>query len=278
MHLAALGVFFVGFSWQAVLLCVAMYYLRMFGITGGYHRYFAHRSFQTGRVFQFLLAFLATTSAQKGVLWWAGHHRHHHKHSDQESDLHSPVRHGFWWSHMGWLLSPQYDRAPLEKIQDFARFPELRFLDKHWWLPPTLMAVTLLLVGGTPALFWGFFLSTVFLWHGTFTINSLSHVFGSRRYATTDTSKNNFFLALLTMGEGWHNNHHHYQSSCPQGFFWWEVDFTYYVIRALHAVGLVWEVRLPPKRVLDEGRGHVVEPRPEPAVATVPPQPALSRS
>jgi len=259
VHVVALFALVVEFSWWNVLLCVALYWVRMFGVTAGYHRFFAHRSYKAGRAFQFFLALLGTTAVQKGVLWWAGHHRHHHKVSDEKDDLHSPIQSGFWHSHVGWVLSPAHDAAPLEKIADFARFPELRWLDRNHLVPPLVLAVVLLLLGGLPALMWGFFVSTVVLWHGTFTINSLSHVFGSRRFPTTDTSRNNFFLALLTMGEGWHNNHHHYQSSCRQGFYWWEIDLSFYVIKLCERVGLVWDVRQPPQRVLDEGRGHTPE-------------------
>lgn len=244
VHLMPLGAFFVDVRWQDWVVCLALYYVRMFGITAGYHRYFAHRGYKTGRVLQFLLAFLGTAAAQKGVLWWAAHHRYHHLHSDDPADIHSPKR-GFFWSHVGWTMVPTYDDTLWDRIKDFGRYPELRFLNKHWLLPPTLLGVAVFLIGGWPMLFIGFFLSTVFLWHGTFFINSLAHVWGSRRYATTDTSRNNFVLALLTLGEGWHNNHHHYCSTANQGFFWWEVDISYYVIRLLQALGLVWDVRTP---------------------------------
>src|SRR5262245_4868059 len=242
---AAVAVFFVPFHWSYVVWALALYYVRMWVVTTAYHRYFAHRSFKTSRVFQFLLAFAAETSAQKGVLWWAANHRHHHRESDQPADLHSPLQDGFWWSHVGWILSDDYVETREESIRDFARFPELRFLNRFYLLPPVLLALALLLIGGFPLLVWGFFVSTVVLWHGTFTINSLSHVFGSRRYRTTDTSRNNFLLALVTCGEGWHNNHHYHQNTANQGWFWWEVDATYYVLKGLSALGLVWDLRKP---------------------------------
>ncbi len=271
MHVAAACAPLFGVDWGLILLAVGMYYLRMFGITAGYHRYFAHRAFKTGRTFQFVLALLATMSAQKGVLWWAAHHRHHHKHSDQPDDIHSPIQQGFVWSHVGWILDTRHDATRWDKIPDFARYPELRWLNQHHLVPPTALAVVLFLWGGMPALMWGFFVSTVALFHGTFTINSLSHVFGSRRFHTTDTSKNNFLLALLTMGEGWHNNHHHYQSSANQGFYWWEVDVTFYVLWVLERLHVVRELRRPPSRVLDAGRrGVPALPAPQAAAVVSP--------
>jgi stearoyl-CoA desaturase (delta-9 desaturase) len=223
----------------------------MFGITAGFHRYFSHRTYKTSRVFQFVLAWLGTTSAQKGVLWWSAHHRDHHKFSDQPEDLHSPLQKGLWWAHVGWILCPKNDATKFDRIRDFAKYPELRWLNKWHILPPVALAVLLFLVGGSGLLVWGFFVSTVILWHGTFTINSLSHVFGSTRYRTTDTSKNNFLLALLTLGEGWHNNHHFYQSTANQGWFWWEIDGSYYALRVLSLFGLVWDLRTPPKHIRD---------------------------
>ena len=246
---AAVAVFFVPFHWSYVVWAVALYYLRMWLVTTTYHRYFSHRTFKTSRVFQFVLAFLAETSAQKGVLWWAANHRHHHRESDQPADVHSPLQDGFWWSHVGWILSDKYTETREEAIRDFARFPELRFLNRWYLLPPFLLAVGLFLIGGFPLLVWGFFVSTVVLWHGTFTINSLSHMFGSRRYKTTDTSRNNFLLALITCGEGWHNNHHYHQNTANQGWFWWEVDVSYYALKLMSALGLVWDLRLPSESV-----------------------------
>ena len=251
VHLAALvGVWWVGFSWWGVGLAIGLYYLRMFGITAGFHRYFAHRSYKTSRVTQFVLAWIGTMSAQKGVLWWASHHRWHHLYSDTPKDIHSPKQRGFWWAHVGWILCHRYDATDFKRIKDFAKYPELRWLNRYHLVPPLALAALLYVVGGLPALVWGFFVSTVALWHGTFFINSLAHVFGSRRYETSDTSRNSMLLALLTLGEGWHNNHHHYQSTANQGFFWWEIDVSYYVLRAMSWVGLVWDLRLPPARIL----------------------------
>lgn len=249
-HLICLAVFWVEFRWSYLAVCLALFYVRMFFVTAGYHRYFSHRSFKTSRAFQFVLAFLAMTSSQKGVLWWAANHRHHHRYSDTEEDLHSPSLRGFWWSHVGWILCDRYNRTATDLIPDFHRFAELRWLNRYHLVPPVALAVTLFLAGGWSLLVWGFFLSTVLLWHSSFFINSLSHVFGRRRYPTSDTSRNSLLLALLTLGEGWHNNHHHYMASVRQGFFWWEVDVTYYVLRVLSWLGIVWDLRLPPRAVL----------------------------
>jgi stearoyl-CoA desaturase (delta-9 desaturase) len=252
LHVVALVTpFFVGITWGDVALCIFMYYLRMFGITAGYHRYFSHRAYKTGRIFQFLLAFLGTTAMQKGVLWWAAHHRKHHKYSDQPEDIHSPVQNTLYWAHVGWILSRRYDATDWARIQDFAKYPELRWLNKYYVLPPMFGGFLLYLYNGWAGFVWGGLVSSVLLWHGTFTINSLSHVWGSRRYKTTDDSRNNPVLAMITMGEGWHNNHHYYQSTANQGFFWWEVDLSYYILRALSVFGIVWDLRTPPKHILE---------------------------
>lgn len=252
--LGIVGVFFVPFAWKWVGLCLAMYSLRMFAVTGGYHRYFSHRTYKTSRAFQFLMAALAQSSAQKGALWWAANHRHHHKFSDKEEDIHSPLQSGFFWSHVGWILCKENDATHWELIPDLKKYPELVWLNRYPHIPAIALAVLLFALGGASALFWGFFLSTVFLWHGTFTINSLSHVFGSRRYTTDDTSRNNFWFAILTLGEGWHNNHHTYQMSTKQGFFWWEIDITYYGLKVLSWLGIVWDLRAPPLHLLEAKR------------------------
>jgi len=290
-HLSCGLALVTGVSWQLVLLAIGSYYVRMFGVTAGYHRYFAHRAFKTNRVFQFLLAFLAQTSAQKGALWWAAHHRHHHRFSDTEEDIHSPARKGFWWSHVGWILSSRYDQTNYDAIKDFAKYPELVWLNKYHLVPPVLGMVVMYAIGGLPALVWGALIPTVLLWHGTFTINSLSHIFGSRRYVTTDTSRNNFLLALITMGEGWHNNHHFHQNTANQGWFWWEVDLSFYVLKGLSLLRVVRDLRLPSAQtkycyrkysqaqresLKDEVRFNMFRPRlPKPAPAPSPPGPVL---
>jgi stearoyl-CoA desaturase (Delta-9 desaturase) len=250
VHLACFGAIWSGITWQAIVICVVLYWARMFAIGAGYHRYFSHRAYSTGRVFQFALATMSQSSAQKSVLWWAAKHRHHHLHSDTECDVHSPRHKGFVYSHLGWIFSRRHDATDLVKIADFARYPELMWLHRYELAPAFALAIICLLIAGWPGLFVGFFWSTVFVYHGTFSINSLAHVLGKKRYLTGDDSRNNWLLALLTMGEGWHNNHHAYQSSVRQGFKWWEIDLTFYVLKALSLAGIVWDLKLPPKAVV----------------------------
>jgi stearoyl-CoA desaturase (Delta-9 desaturase) len=240
MHLACLAV------------CCACYLFQMVGITAGYHRYFSHRSYKTGRAFQFALACLGCAAAQKGPLWWAAQHRHHHRTSDTPDDLHSPVTHGLWHSHVGWVLSPESDEVDELTVKDLARYPELRWLDRYHWVPPLALAGLCLLAGGWAGLVWGFCVGGVLSHHATFTVNSVCHLWGHRRYETGDASRNNLFVALITLGEGWHNNHHHYPGSANQGFRWWEVDVSYYLIRLFACAGLVWDVRRPPPCKLSE--------------------------
>jgi stearoyl-CoA desaturase (delta-9 desaturase) len=253
MHLACLAVFLVGVSLDAVILCVALYAIRMFALTAGYHRYFSHRSYKTSRAVQFAMALVGTMAMQKGPLWWAAHHRRHHKFTDNEGDLHSPAMSGFWWSHIGWVISRKYEYTDWNAIQDFAKYPELRWLNKWHMIPGIVLAVACFFIGGWSWLIWGFFVSTVVLYHGTFSVNSLSHMWGSRRYKTADDSRNNFFIALWTGGEGWHNNHHHYMASVRQGFYWWEIDFSFYVLKMMSWFRLVWDLRAPPRQLLAMG-------------------------
>ena len=262
MHVACLAVFWVGVSAFAVGTAVALYLLRMFAITGFYHRYFSHRTFKTSRAAQFAFAVLGASAVQRGPIWWAAHHRHHHAHSDKADDVHSPKQRGFVWSHMGWFLSRRHFAPDLGRVRDLLRYPELRWLDRFDILVPFLLALGLLLAGqwleaqrpelgvtGGQLLVWGFFVSTVACYHGTYTINSLCHVWGRRRYATGDESRNNFWLALITLGEGWHNNHHRYPMSVRQGFYWWEIDITYYLLRVLAAAGIIWDLKPVPREV-----------------------------
>ncbi|WP_459626533.1 acyl-CoA desaturase [Bradyrhizobium diazoefficiens] len=250
IHAGCLAAIWSGVSWQAVAICVALYWLRMFGITAGYHRYFSHRAYATSRAFQFILAFLAQSSAQKSVLWWAAKHRHHHLHSDTAQDVHSPRHKGFVYSHLGWIFYRQHDATDLVKVSDLASYPELMWLHRLELLPAVVLAGLCFLIAGWSGLVVGFMWSTVVLYHATFCINSLAHVHGRRRYVTGDDSRNNWLLALLTMGEGWHNNHHAYQASARQGFYWYEVDLTYYALVALSWLGIVWDLKLPPRQVL----------------------------
>jgi len=265
LHVGCLGVIWVGWSWTAVWVAVGLYVLRMFAITGFYHRYFSHKTYKTSRPAQLVFAVLGNSSVQRGPLWWAAHHRHHHSNTDKEEDVHSPARHGFLWSHMGWLMTGASFPTRRERVPDWAKFPELVWLNRFDTLVPLLLAAALYGVGaslaawapglgtsGPQMLVWGFFISTVVLFHATATINSLDHMFGRRRYNTPDTSRNNWFLAVLTLGEGWHNNHHHCATPVRQGFFWWELDVTYCLLVLLSWLGVVWDLRPVPKGVREK--------------------------
>jgi stearoyl-CoA desaturase (delta-9 desaturase) len=249
IHLMCLLAFLTGIRWEWVILAIGSYYLRMVAVTAGYHRYFSHRSYKTSRLFQFLLAFLAMTSAQKGVLWWAAHHRHHHKNSDQEEDIHSPLQRGFWFSHVGWILSAHSVPTDMNLVKDFRQYPEICFLNRFYFIPPLVYALLICSLWGFPGLIWGFFISTTALYHCTFFINSLTHMIGRVRYKSNDGSKNSFILAILCCGEGWHNNHHYYQLAARQGWFWWEVDLSYYILSFLSWFGIVWDLRVPPEHI-----------------------------
>jgi stearoyl-CoA desaturase (delta-9 desaturase) len=267
MHAACLGIIWVGASWTAVGVAVFLYLARVFAITGFYHRYFSHRTFRTSRAFQFVMAIFGNSAVQRGPMWWAAHHRHHHNHSDQDPDLHSPTLRGFLMSHTGWFMTRAGFATKTRLVRDWARFAELRFLDRFDWIVPVLLAAGLFGLGellarvapslatdGWQMLIWGFFVSTVAVYHATYTINSLAHRFGRQRFETDDDSRNSFWLALITLGEGWHNNHHHFPASARQGFYWWEIDLTYYALKVLAWCGLIWDLRPVPARVLAEGR------------------------
>ena len=276
LHLGCLAVFWVGVSPVVVIAAVALYFIRMFAITGFYHRYFSHRSYKTSRTFQFFLAILGNTSMQRGSLWWAANHRHHHKHSDEEEDIHSPRISGFVWSHIGWLTSKKNFPTNYKAIPDLVKFPELVWLNRYDQVVPIAFGIVMLPIGWaletfTPSLgttmwqffIWTFFISTTVLLHGTLFINSLAHVWGKRRFATKDDSRNNFFLALnslplafLTLGEGWHNNHHRSPNSTRQGFLPHEIDPTYWILKMLEKFHLVWDLRPVPEAVLQEARSN----------------------
>lgn len=264
MHAACFGIIFVGISKVAIYVSVALFSIRMFAITAFYHRYFSHRSFKTSRAMQFIFAVLGASAVQRGPLWWASHHRWHHRNSDNKSDPHSP-RNGFWNSHLGWFLNRRNFRTRQDEVGDLMKYRELVWLDRFDLIVPFLLASVCFLLGhilsvwwpetgtnGMQMLVWGFFVSTVVLSHATFTINSFAHRFGTRNFDTGDDSRNNLFLALLTFGEGWHNNHHRYPGSVRQGFCWWEIDFSFYVLKGMQVFGLVWDFNSVPKRVLRE--------------------------
>ena len=267
LNLSCFLVFFVHFSTVAVLVAVFLYYFRLFTITAFYHRYFSHKTFKTNRFWQFIFAALAGTAGQRGPLWWAAHHRQHHLISEQPEDPHSPVQHGFWWSHVGWLLTHKNHNYNPDRVKDLSCYPEIVFLERYDLLMPSLLFFFLLIAGWLlhmyapelhtgigEMLVWGFSISTIALFNTVVIVNSLCHMYGSRRFATPDNSKNNFLFALLTLGEGWHNNHHHYPNSARQGFKWWEIDISYYLIQCLAFLGIIWDVHPVPKSVLEENK------------------------
>ncbi|MGI9334345.1 MAG: acyl-CoA desaturase [Gammaproteobacteria bacterium] len=272
MHLACVAVVQVRSSVIAVIVALALYVLRMFFVTAFFHRYFAHRAFRTSRSMQFAMAVLACTAGQRGPLWWAGHHREHHIYSDTEGDPHSPAHRGFLFSHALWFLTRESFATPADRVREWLRYPELRWLERMDWIPFVTLAAACwglgtwlesaapqLATNGPQMLVWGFFVSTVALYHATFTINSLAHRFGRRRYPTRDNSRNNVWLALITLGEGWHNNHHRYPAAARQGFVWWEVDLAFQGLRLMAVLGLVRDLRPVPAHVLAGARpGKVV--------------------
>ncbi|NNF66602.1 MAG: acyl-CoA desaturase [Gammaproteobacteria bacterium] len=257
-HLLAGLVFFAGFSPVALVVCLALLVVRALGITAGYHRYFSHRAFKTNRPVQFLLALLGTLAAQGSLFWWVSHHRDHHKYSDTDADLHSPVAHGFWKGHIGWLFAKRSLDRGGATVADLEKFPELRFLDRFYWPIVFMQGVVIYFFGawlaatfpglGTSAfqiLVWGYFLSSVLLLHNTFFVNSLTHLWGSRPYNTRDNSRNNALVGITAMGEGWHNNHHRFAYSARLGLKWWQIDVTWYLLWTMQKLGLIWDVRLP---------------------------------
>ena len=264
LHFGCFGIFVVGWSWTAVCAAAALYLVRMFAITGIYHRYFSHRTFKTSRPAQFLFAILGASSAQRGPLWWAANHRQHHRESDTPADPHSPIHYGFFRSHAGWFMCTRYYATQYERIRDFARFPELVWINRFDKAIPAALGLGVYLLGlllehtapslgvtGMQLFVWGFVLSTVMLFHATASINSLAHILGKQRYDTGDESRNNFWLALITLGEGWHNNHHKHMACTRQGFYWWEIDITYYCLKILSWAGIIWDLKQVPRKAYD---------------------------
>lgn len=259
IHGAALGVLFVGVSWPAAIAAWCAYWIQIFGVSAGYHRYFAHRTFRTSRAFQFVLAYMGAMAAQMGPLWWASYHRRHHAHSDEPADIHSPRQGGFWWAHIGWVLFENGNQMDANYVKDWNRYAELRWLDDYRWVPPASLLVSMFGLGlwlqtahpewgagPWQMAVWGFAVSTAFMHHVTFSVNSVTHMFGRRRFATKDDSRNVWWLALLTNGEGWHNNHHRFPMSEKHGLRWWELDVTHWMLRGLQQFGVVWGIRTQP--------------------------------
>jgi stearoyl-CoA desaturase (delta-9 desaturase) len=254
---SAVLVFFVPFTWGLLALWAVSHFSRAVGLTLAFHRYFAHRAFQMNRATRFFWAFVGTAAMQKGPLWWAGHHVNHHRFADREGDPHSPMVSGVYYAHIGWFLNDaRNDRLEPTNpvVRDFSTAPEIAFLDRYFFVPPLLLATTMFLMGGFTWLVWGFCVPTMTLAHATFAINTVNHMFGSRRFDTIDESRNNPLTALFAAGEGWHNNHHRYQRAARNGFYWWEIDLTWYAIRAMALLGLAWDLQPVPDRVYAEAR------------------------
>lgn len=259
IHFGALAALWTHFEWYLVWVALFLFVIRMFAITGFYHRYFAHKTFKTSRLMQFIFAFIGSTAAQRGPIWWASHHRRHHLNSDRHNDHHSPHTHHFLWSHMGWFLAKKNFLTDRKVVRDLIKFKELVLIDRFDWFPPVVLLLSLFLIGehlsltsgisGLNMVIWGFCVSTILVYHCTFAVNSIAHLWGTQRYNTKEESKNNFFVALFTFGEGWHNNHHHYPGSIRQGFYWWEVDLTYYALRFLSFFGIVYNLRTVSKAI-----------------------------
>jgi len=263
VHLVSLLGFYTGISWTAFVAFLGLYIIRGLGITMGYHRYFAHKSFKTNRFFQFILGLMGSMAVQGGILWWVSHHREHHRYTETEDDIHSPVAHGFWQSHIGWLTNKKAFNAPKIRANDFAKIPEIKFLQKQYVFIQVLQVLGLFSLGsylqaafpqletsGAQLLVWGFFINTVALWHSTFAVNSICHVWGKEPYEANDTSKNNFIVALLAFGEGWHNNHHKFATSARHGLEWWQFDMTFITLRFLEAFGIVSHLKIPTQEQL----------------------------
>jgi len=272
MHLLALGALFTGFSWAAVIALLITYVVRVFALTAGFHRYFSHRSFKTSRTFQFIMAWVGTSAAQLGPMWWAANHRHHHQHSDKPEDIHSPVIKDAFWAHIGWILCRAYGTIQQDRIKYLSKYPELRFIDRFHVLPVASLIGVLYAVGaglntyypalgtsGMQMVMWGFFLSTILVYHVTFCVNSVTHIIGNKRFDNDDESRNSFWIALLTFGEGWHNNHHRWPLSARQGMYWWEFDLSYLLLRGLEKLGLVWDLKVYPEAIYAEAEQRPTE-------------------
>ncbi|NBB80195.1 MAG: acyl-CoA desaturase [Verrucomicrobia bacterium] len=272
MHVAALGALFTGFSWVAVWALAITYVVRVFALTAGFHRYFSHRAFKTSRIFQFIMAWVGTSAAQLGPMWWAANHRHHHLHSDKEEDIHSPVVKNAFWAHIGWVMCRAYGDIQHDRVKDLSKYPELRFIDRFHVLP--VLSLVALLYGtgavlnsyypglgtsGLQLVMWGFFLSTVLVYHVTFCVNSVTHIVGKKRFETDDESRNSWWVALLTFGEGWHNNHHRWPLSARQGMYWWELDLSYWLLRMLEKLGLIWDLKVYPKKIYEEAASRPIK-------------------
>lgn len=268
LHAASCLAFFIPVTRELVLVAVIGFFVRVFSWEAGSHRYFSHRSFKTTRAFQLFLAVLSAASAQRGPIWWATHHRRHHRFSDKKGDPHSPIQQGFWHAHMGWLFDQDKLSTDLNDAKDLSRYPELVFINKYHYVFPYAVLTAFFVLGhftslfgrtgiGISAAIWGFFVPTLLSLHSTFLVNTITHGqpikwIRSRRFSTSDASCNSWIFSIPTMGASWHNNHHRYMNSARAGFYWWEMDLTFYVLKALSVLGIVWDLNEVPKKVLQE--------------------------
>jgi stearoyl-CoA desaturase (Delta-9 desaturase) len=261
----------VPFTWSLLGVWAASHFLRAIGLTLAFHRYFAHRAFELSRAARFFWAFVGTAAMQKGPIWWAGHHISHHKYADREGDPHSPAVSGFYYAHVGWFLHDARNAALPETnpvVRDFGSAPEIAWLERYYIVPPLLLAAGLYAAGGWAWLVYGFGLATTTLAHATFAINTVNHLWGSRRFETPDDSRNNALTAFFAVGEGWHNNHHRYQRAARNGFYWWEFDPTYYVVAVMAWLGLAWNLQPVPERIYEEARRRRARPVVDPPGAS----------
>lgn len=247
-HIGAVAALFM-FTWKGLLATVVLLWVSgSLGTGMGYHRLLTHRGYKTYKWVEYLLTVCATLALQGGPFFWVATHRVHHQNSDREEDPHSP-RDGGFWAHVGWIITGRVLHNHAEAL--FPYIPDLRkdkfhtLISKWHWVPITVLGMVLLLLGGWSMMMWGIFLRTVVGLHATWLVNSATHMWGRRRFLTTDTSKNSFWVAILTFGEGWHNNHHAHPQLARHGLAWYEFDMNWYGISALRLLGLAWDVKAP---------------------------------
>ena len=247
-HVGAIAAFFF-FSWKALALAVVLWWISgSWGIGMGYHRLLTHRGYKTYKPIEYFLTFCGTLALEGGPMFWVATHRVHHQNTDVDGDPHSP-RDGGFWSHMGWIITGRVLHNHSSALNPYV--PDLRkdkfhvFISRWHWLPITILGIVILAFGGVQYLLWGIFLRTVIGLHATWLVNSATHMWGKQRFLTGDTSKNSFWVAMLTFGEGWHNNHHAQPQSAKHGFAWYEVDMNWMGIAVLRTLGLAWDVKMP---------------------------------
>ena len=274
-HIGAVAAFFY-FSWGAFFTAVLLWWVSgSLGIGMGYHRLLTHRGYKTHKWVEYFLTICATLALEGGPIYWVATHRIHHQNSDKDGDPHSPNEGGFW-AHVGWILTGQAMHNKVEALLPYV--PDLRkdkfhvWISEWHWMTEVVAGIILLAIGGVPYVLWGVFLRTVYGLHCTWLVNSATHMWGKQRFITTDTSRNSFWVAMLTFGEGWHNNHHAIPQSARHGFAWYEIDVNWYGIKALQMLGLAWDVTLPKWDKAKEIQ-PAVAPAPEPTLMLSTPAP-----